>query len=581
LWRSTKTVERPLVRLTVDLGSQVALPSLGDWGGNLILSPDGKRLVFVSGNPRRLYTQRLDQSKPSELTGTEGASVPFFSPDGQWVGFFTGVYANKLNKISVEGGAVSTLANVGASAGGSWGADGNIIVGGQFIQGLLRVPASGGAPSKVLDLAPGELLYASPQILPGGKAVLFVDLRTSDAHSASIEALSLTDGRRKTLVRGGTFARYLPSGHLVYINNGTLFAIRFDLNLMETLGTPVSILDGIASMPQYGAADLDVAANGTLVYRGGDGKGGALGTIQWVDGAGKREPLLSTLREYANLHVSPDGKRVSFVVSDGASQDVWVYDIQRDTMTRLTFGREPYVGSVWSPDGRFILFSAIGKGIYFTRADGAGQPQPLTQSKNFQAPFSISRDGKRLAYIESIGNPQIWTLPLEEHDGQLQAGKAEQFLKSQSAEFFYPMFSPDGHWLAYASNESGIYEIYVRAFPAPASGQGGQWQISNGGARLPIWSQAEHELLYHAGQGNDQLMTVNYSVNGDSFVPEKPRVRFEKLPGWDIDLAPDGKRVAVIAPQDTADAATDEHEVTFLFNFFDELRRRVPAAGAR
>jgi len=247
-------------------------------------------------------------------------------------------------------------------------------------------------------------------------------------------------------------------------------------------------------------------------------------------------------------------------------------------MTRLTFGGEPYALPIWSADGRYIVFRALGKGIYWTHADGSNQPQPLIESKNFQNPSSITRDGKLLAYVESVGNPQIWTLALEEQGGQLKAGNREQFFKSQYSDFD-PAFSSDGRWLAYTSNASGKYEVYVRPFPAPASGQGGQWQISNGGGRTPFWSRSEHELLYQAGQGSDQLMTVKYSVKGDSFVPEKPQVRVEKLPGSDIDLAPDGKRVAVITPLDTPDAPKDEHELTFLFNLFDELRRRVPAAA--
>jgi eukaryotic-like serine/threonine-protein kinase len=213
--------------------------------------------------------------------------------------------------------------------------------------------------------------------------------------------------------------------------------------------------------------------------------------------------------------------------------------------------------------------------MYWTRADGAGQPQPLIQSKSFDLPLSFSPDGKRLAYIETSGNPQIWTLPLEEQGGQLKAGKPEQFLKSQFSDQD-PMFSPDGHWLAYMSNESGRNEVYVRAFPPPASGQGGKWQISNSGGVEPFWSRNGRDLLYRSGQSGDQLMAVNYSVNGDSFVADKPRVWIDKLPGTDIDLAPEGKRVAVITPVESTETPKADHEVVLLENFFDELRRRVP-----
>jgi Tol biopolymer transport system component/predicted Ser/Thr protein kinase len=573
-WRATRPVERPLVRLDVDLGPDVALPALANHQpGNVILSPDGTRLVYLSGSPARLYTRRLDQSKASELPGTEGATSPFFSPDGQWVAFFAGGNGSKLNKISVEGGAVVPLADAGTSLGGSWGADGNIIVGGVLTKGLMRVPANGGAPTPVLDLAPGEIGCISPQILPGGKAVLFVAYKAPDPNTASIEVFSFADRQRKKLVQGGTSAHYLPSGHLIYSNKGTLFAIPFDVDRLETRGTAVPVLDDqLPTSPAIAGVDLDFAQTGTLVFRRGSGGGGPLmRTIQWVDAAGKKEPLLAKPGPYSSLWISPDGKRLSFVVQEGANQDVWVYDTQRDAMTKLTFGGL-YLQPSWSPDGRYVVFSAFGKGLYWTRSDGAGQPQPLTQSTNIQIPWSFTPDGRRLAYFEAAGNTQIWTLPLEEQGGQLKAGKPEQFLKSQFSDGA-PAFSPDGRWLAYMSNESGKNEVYVRAFPPPASGQGGKWQISNSGGDYPMWPRNGRELTYHAG---DQLMAVSYSVNGDSFVAEKPRVWIAKLGGTTWNLTPDGKRVAVLTPVESGEAPKTEHEVTLLFNFFDELRRRVP-----
>jgi serine/threonine-protein kinase len=584
LWRATRPVDRPLERLDVDLGPEVALPPLSKNGlalvGNVAVSPDGTRLVYVSGNPTRLYTRRLDQSKANELPGTEGASSPFFSPDGQWVGFFTGSNPNKLNKISVEGGAVVPLADIGLSQGGSWGADGNIIVGHAYIQGLVRVPASGGAPTPALDLAPGEFAYTYPQILPGSKAVLFAAYRGPDANGASIEVVSLADRRRKTLVRGATSARYLPSGHLIYTIKGTLFAIRFDPDRLETRGTAVPVLDDVAYQAQFGFVDVDFSQTGTLVYRRGGSGGSVMLTIQWVDGTGKRETLRAKPGTYVTTRLFSGGTRQAFLVTEGESQDVWLYDLQRDSMTRLTFGSGPYYSPNGSPDGQYVVFGSR-KGMYWTRADGAGQPQSLTNTTKPQIPRSFTPDGKRLAYTEAeaggtAGTLQIWTVPLEDRDGQLKAGKPEQFLRS---EFFdtEPAFSPDGRWIAYQSNESGKNEVYVRAFPAAASGHAGKWQISNSGGGVPLWSRNGRELVYRAG---DQLMAVSYSVNGESFIAEKPRVWIEKLGGIDgppnYDLSPDGKRVAVLAPVESTDASKPEHEVVLLENFFDELRRRVP-----
>jgi serine/threonine-protein kinase len=581
-WRATRPVNRPLMRLDVDLGPEVALPNLaqatsGVPSHNTSLSPDGTRLVYVAGNPRRLYTRRLDQPKATELPGTEDAEHPFFSPDGQWVGFDTRS-GRKLNKISVEGGAVVPLGDFGPLGvpvvnGGSWGADGNIMVGG--VKGLLRVPASLGEPTTVLEMAPGEFEYNWPQILPGGRAVLF-EKYTRDRSTDSIEVFSFADRRRKTLVRGGANPYYLPSGHLIYTNKATLFAVPFDENKLETRGTAVPILDDVAYTPT-GTVDLGFAQNGALVYRrGGPARAANLGTIQWIDGAGKKEPLLAKPGAYPQPRISPDGKRLAIGIQEGPSRDVWVYDLQRDTMTRLTFEGNA-ASFVWSPDSRYVVFHDVGKGISWTRADGAGQPQPLTQSKNTQNPWSFTPDGKRLAYFENAGKNQIWTLPLEAQGGQLKAGKPEQFLKSQFNDAA-PAFSPDGHWLAYVSDASGRSEVYVRAFPSPASGQAGQWQISNSGSgppRGPVWSGNGRELIYLQG---DQLMAVSYSVNGDSFAPEKPRVWIDKLGGAFWDLAPDGKRVAVVTPVAAApEAPKPDHEVVLLLNFFDELRKRVPA----
>jgi Tol biopolymer transport system component/predicted Ser/Thr protein kinase len=567
LWRSTRPVLQPLIRVDLDLGANVSLQnSIGL--GHELLSPDGTRLVYFSGNPAKLYTRRLDQANAEELPGTEPSGHPFFSPDGRWVGFFNDVDGRRLNKVLVEGGTVVSLADVGGAYGASWGDDGNIITGGAFTHGLLRVPENGGTPTTVLDLGPDDIGYDAPQILPGGKAVLFADFREPSGSPGNIEVFSFADRRRKTLVRGSIFARYLPSGHLVYIHERTLFAIPFDVNRLETRGTAVPVINDLE------ANDWDFSGNGTLVYRrrSGGGDKAQLGTIQWVDRGGKRETILAKPDRYASPYVSPDGKRLSFVLYGPTSQDVWVYDTERDATTRLTFGGGRYDVPFWSPDGHYIIFSAAGKGLYWIRSDGAGQPQPLIQSTHGLYASCITNDGKRLAYVDTFGNAQIWTVPVEDQAGQLKAGKPELFLKDQFSDV-YPDFSPDGHWLAYSSNESGRDEAYVRPFPLPASGPGAKWQISNGGGNAPWWLRNGREIGYVA---NGQIMMVNYSLNGGSFVLEKPRVVVDKLGGGDWSAFPDGKRFVVVTPLKTSDTPANEHELTLLFNFFDELRRRVP-----
>jgi Tol biopolymer transport system component len=389
--------------------------------------------------------------------------------------------------------------------------------------------------------------------------------------------VTLADRRRKTLVPGGTTPHYLATsgatGHLVYNNKGTLFAIPFDPERLETHGTAVPILDDVAYTGQVGTGQYDVAANGTLVYRKGGGAA-ALGmtTLQWLDAAGKQAPLRAKAGIYSNARLSPDGKKLAMAMMEGSNQDVWVYDPQRDAMQRLTFGGGAYIAPVWSPDGQYVFFSSIGGGIQWTRSDGAGQPQPLTPSKSFQIPWSFTPDGRRLAYFEILGPPQLWTVPLEE---QMKARKPEPFLKSQFQDAT-PEFSPDGKWIAYRSNATGSDEVYVRPFPPPASGQSGQWQISNSRGQYPMWSHTSQDLLYQSG---DQIMAVSYKVNGDSFQADKPRVWLAKVGGGQVfGLAPDGKHVAVIAPVQTPETPKADHEVVFLQNFFDELRRKAPTS---
>lgn len=586
LWRATRQVDRPLVRLDVDLGSDVSLPI--DNVSPLAISPDGMRLVYASGTPTKLFTRRLDQSKATELPGTQGASKPFFSPDGQWIGF---TFGNRLNKIRVEGGAVVFLGDAGSFGiqnggstygGASWGEDGRIVVGQVYAKdGFLGFSAAGGPPETLAEVGKGEIAFALPQILPGGKAVLFQTGPSQDIQQHTVEVLTFADRRRKIVARGVASAHYLPtsgsggSGHLIYLNKSTLFAVPFDLDKLATRGTAVPVLNDVAYQPGSWSGQFAVSpgpsGHGTLVYRRAGEGSSPMMQIQWTDAAGKREPLRARLGNYYTPSVSPDGKRVAVALIEVGNPDIWVYDTQRDAMARLTFGGGVFVNPLWTPDGKHVVFSSYNIGLFQARADGAGQPQPLTQTRATQIPWSFTPDGKRLAYFE---NGKIWTLPVDEQSGQLKADKPEQFIRSTSDDEA-PSFSPDGRRLAYQSNESGRDEVYVRTFAPSPSGQAGRWQISNGGGETPRWSRTGHDLLYRSG---DQMMAASYTVQGDTFVAEKPRVWLARLGGTNWDLAPDGKRVVVLTPAQAPQAPRPEHEIVFVQNFFDYLRQRLPAS---
>jgi serine/threonine-protein kinase len=573
LWRATRPADRPLVRLDVDLGPGVSLGSVA--GANAIISPGGTRLVYVSQN--RLFTRQLDQDQATELPGTEGAYAPFFSPDGQWVAFFAGA---NLNKISVAGGAVIVLCNAALlGMGGSWGEDGTIIAALSQAGSLYRISADGAAPAQLteLDRERGEITHRWPQILPGGKAVLFTaHTRFAGAFDdASIEVMSLGDRRKKILMRGGTYGRYVSSGHLLYVNRGKQLAVPFDPGALEIRGAPTPVLNQIAYSSNNGGAEFEASQTGTLMYRSGGTRSGLV-TVQWLQSDGKTRALLPKPGDYARPSLSPDGRRLAMEVGDGLTQDIWVYDLERDERRRMTSDGKANLMPIWSPDGRHILFASP-DGMSWTRADGAGKPQLLIRTKHSGVPWSFTPDGKRLAYFR-LGDHldtsyDLWTVPLENDGAGLRAGKPEVLLQT-TADERYPSFSPDGKWLAYAATESGSLQVYVRAFPDT----GGKWQISIDGGSHPMWSRNGRDLFFESM--DNRIMVAGYTVQGDVFFPAKARLWSEKAlantVSRNVDLAPDGKRFVALMPTEGLETQPSQHHVVFLENFFDELRRRAP-----
>jgi len=315
-----------------------------------------------------------------------------------------------------------------------------------------------------------------------------------------------------------------------------------------------------------------------LVYLAGKGTAQTW-PVEWLDSSGKIQPLIATPGAYLHPRFSPDGRRLALTMSTSSGRDIYVYELGRETMTRLTFGGHSSF-PVWTPDGKHIAFqlSASGLGIEWVRSDGSGEPQQILAAQNPTTLWSFSPDGRHLAYFESNSATgfDISTLPLDTSDpDHPKAGKPEPFLRTPSDELL-PMFSPDGRWIAYRSSESGASEIYVRPFPA---GQGGKWQISTGGGLYAIWSNNGRELFYEAA--DNRIMVVDYTVNGDSFVPGKPRLWSDKRIFYtgtsNLALAPDGKRFAVFPMPEAAGPEKGSVHVMFLENFFDELRRRIPA----
>jgi Tol biopolymer transport system component len=583
-WRPLPAAAAPL-RLEATLGADASLViTAGNAdapeGNAAVVSPDGFQLAFVAqphgGSASRLYVRRLDQLTATPLGGTEGAVSPFFSPDGQWIGFFGG---GTLKKIAVTGGAPVTLADATAARGGSWAEDGTIVFGTNIRnRGLWRVSAVGGTAEQLTTVAPVENAHRWPQVLPGGRAVLYtVSAVPADYTNAWLAVMPLPAGTPHVVQRNASYGRYLPSGHLTWVHDGTLFAAPFDLTTLAVTGPAVPVVPGVVSSTTSGGAQVEVSHSGTLEYVPG-GENTSTSPLDWLTRDGKTTPLRATAANWSGVQIAPDGRRLAFSLADAANFDVWTYDAAREALTRLTFDPGLDTTPVWTPDGQRLVYSASRGGtaqnLYLQRADGGGDATRLTTSLNPQYPGSWDPSGRFLAFQE--GRPRtgsdVLILRLEGDEASgWKPGAPTVFLSGPFAEQ-QPRFSPDGQWLAYTSNESGGTEIYVRPFPGP----GGKWQISTGGGTNAVWSRARRELLYRTPDG--RIMVVPYRAAGNAFQAEKPRVwsetrvQLRPLTGPSFDLHPDGERVAM-APRTEAPAPT---HVTLIFNFFDELRRLAP-----
>jgi Tol biopolymer transport system component/predicted Ser/Thr protein kinase len=571
-YRATRPgAPKPLMRVIVDLGPE----AVRGRHATMVVSPDGRRIVFTGrapGGGNQLFTRMMDQVEAVPIPGTLGAAGalgayldPFFSPDGEWVGFFAD---GKLKKVEVNGGTIVTLGPTFIPFGASWGDDGNIVVG--TYKGLQRFPAGGGAAQLVVT---GATLF--PDVLPGGQSVLFDRLRSG--LPAGIEALQFSTGQTKALLPNGYEPLYLPTsrdtGHLVYLQDGTLFAVAFDPRRLEIRGTPVPLLQDVSTGFDQGegAAQITFTGNGTLAYLP------SLDLepypILWLDAAGKTTPLIQKPDPYYSPRLSPDGKWLAYTLrGQGGKTDVWVYDLDRQTPAQLTFTGPGRGELVWAADSKHLIFGDAAA-LWWIRADGSGQPQQLLGNIGNPRPFSLAPTGRLAIVQQNEVIPDIYTVPIDLSDLEHpKAAKEEPFPKDPTIVQVDPAFSPDGKFLAYVSTESGRTEIFVRPFPGP----GGKWNVSQRGGMFPVWSRAAHELLFLGT--DDHIMVVDYSTQGDSFRAGKPRV-WSPVPvrrmglRQNFDLSPDGKRV-VMFPQSESQESL---HFTFLLNFFDEVRRKVLA----
>jgi hypothetical protein len=477
------------------------------------------------------------------------------------------------------GCAPVNLADAPNPRGASWGKDGNIVLARASVSGLYRVPDSGGDPEPLTKLVE-HVSHRWPQVLPQGRGVLFTATNSqANQELSAIQVWVSRNGEIKNLVQNAYAGQFIAdgerSGYLLYLHQGTVFAIRFDLESMELRGKPTPVLEDVAADSIYGGGQFAFSTTGTLIYL--TGKSAEVGVpLVWLDGAGQTQPLLPA-GQYLVPRLSPDGGSLALALFSGSAREIHVYDLRRQTLRRLTFAQDARYPT-WTPDGKHIAFGSTFE-IDWIRADGAGPAQQLIKGSAVNMnPYSFSPDGRQLSYYHlSETGQDLWTVALDLTDpDHPKTGKPEPFLHTQFNEL-RGAFSPDGKWMAYESDESGTFQIYVQPFPGP----GGKWQISNASGRFATWSHNNKQLFFETMDG--YIMVADYTVKGDSFIAEKPRlwsnVQVRETGSLNMTLHPDGKRFAIFPEVANATDQKRVLRVTFLLNFDDELRRRVPAGG--
>jgi Tol biopolymer transport system component len=478
------------------------------------ISPDGRRLVFVAfrNGREQLFVRSLDADRAEPLSGTESATLPFWSPDGRSVGFFA---SGQLRRIDIAGGLLQTLATAVPGEGGTWGPDGTILFAPTQTGPLFRMPASGGKPVVVTTLAAGQSSHRYPVFLPGGRQFLFfaagIGIATGDARGIYLGSLDSPEITRLTDAESA--GDYLSSGWLLYARQGTLVARRFDLGRRALSGEPVTVAESVAA----GAARAAVAVSATnvLAYRAG----GSPRQLTWFDRSGKALGTLGDADRASlwNAALSPDGRRAAVQRTVQENLDIWLIDPTRTTRFTSETGIELY--PTWSPDGTRIAFARNGKGpsdLFERASSGGGTDELLVSSPLLKFPTDWSADGRFLMYFEASQKtgPDLWVLPM--------SGDRKPFLfLGTGFNEIWGQFSPDGRWVAYQSNESGRHEIYVRPFPGP----GGKWPVSSSGGVYPRWSHDGKEVYYIAP--NATLMATSIAVKGATLEVGTPVALFK------------------------------------------------------
>ncbi len=563
--------ERNTIRSVISPPEKAIFSFFGNSSGPPAISPDGKRIAFVardSSDKRHLYVRSLDALDAQPLAGTEGALHPFWSPDNKFIGF---VAQGKLKKIDVSGGSPITICNAGDSRGSSWSNEGMIVFSPGAGNPLFVVSASGGTPTVItnLDSMRKETTHRWPFFLPDGQHFLYFARTVATGAQGEGDAIRVAslDGKvNKILLNASSNAVY-ASGYLLFVRGSSLIAQRFNIHSLELEGEATAIVQGIAYDPSIHRGLFSASENGIMVYQTGNVQIGS--KLSLADRSGKALGMVGDMGEYSGFRISPDGQRIALSVFDQKSRnnDVWIYEISRGLKTRFTFDPAAELNPVWSPDGNQIVFLSNRKGkadLYIKSSSGAASEEVLLETGEGKDPTDWSSDGKFLAFTVNAG-PQtqedIWILSLN-HEGAGEKRKAIPFLQTEFREG-EARFSPDGHWIAYSSNESGQAEVFIRPFP----GSGGEWQVSTAGGFTPSWRRDGREIYYIS---NDRkLMKADITVKGSTVEVSSVHSLFEMREEF-YDVLADGKRFILDFPVETQITSP----LTLIVNWNAELKKK-------
>jgi serine/threonine protein kinase/dipeptidyl aminopeptidase/acylaminoacyl peptidase len=533
----------------------------GNTAGPPALSPDGLRIAFAAKNAdgkQVLFIRPLNSTVAQPMSGSEGATYPFWSADSHYVGFFA---ASKLYKVDASGGPPQALCEAVAGRGGTWNSKGTIIFAPATTAPLSRVDAAGGTHDTLTSLGPKETGHRWPDFLPDGNHFLFFAHGTTTADSGVY--LGALDSKDRTLLlRNDSNAIYAAPGYILFVRDNTLMAQRFNLRSLALEGEAKPVIDHVAVNTDTWRSIVTASASGELLYQHGAAGGGS--QLVWYDASGKPgELVLPETADYSGPALSPDGSKLAFDLETNGVGDIWVVDLARHTKTRVTFGPQYSAYSVWWPDGKSIVFgygsSSAGDSLYRQNADGTGSKEKLLETPGILSiPFSISSDGRYIAYMrrdpKSNTDLDIWALPMFPD----KSGEQKPFpVVATSFHDVTPAFSPDGKWLAYANDETGRMEVYIQPFPSGP----GRWQVSTAGGSKPNWRKDGKELFFF-NPADQQIMAVDVGQNAASLQLGAPHALFKALTvsvaAGPYAVSADGKRFVVntILPQSVTEPLT-------------------------